>query len=171
MDDALYNQIFLKPRFQFDFDMNSKMLLSRIKEYGTRTATYYKIKGVGNHIIIDIPEKDSHFWSPQLQIEIEEISEKKSKIKGLFGPKPQVWTFFMFLHFVVGTAFVIFAILAYSNWSLKNAQALPLIMVAVLPIVWVILYFVGSLGKLTGQKQMDGLKKFMKQTLQEIKGS
>mgnify|MGYP000217796770 CR=1 FL=1 len=66
----------------------------------------------------------------------------------------------MFLHFIVAFAFLIFGIIAYSNWSLKRIAILPIVMLVVLPIIWVALYFVGSLGKVAGKKQMDKLKKF-----------
>ena len=122
---------------------------------------------VDEHIFISVSKKEEHFWSPQLHLEIIEKSEKTSLLKGLFGPKPQVWTFFMFLHFVVATAFLIFGVMAYSNWSLDKNSILPIVMLVVLPIVWVILYFVGSLGKSTGQKQMDELKSFTKTLLKK----
>ncbi|WGH74252.1 GTP-binding protein [Tenacibaculum tangerinum] len=168
MDDKLYNQIFLKPRFQLEYDMNSQDLLEGIKKH-VSDVSKYKMRVVDNHVVIDVPEKESHLWSPQLQIEIEEVSETKSNIKGLFGPKPQIWTFFMFLHFLVGTAFLIFAIVAYSNWSLKKTTMLPIVMLVVLPIVWVAMYLVGSLGKSTGKKQMDELKDYTKKLLKTVK--
>ncbi|MCD8451725.1 GTP-binding protein [Tenacibaculum dicentrarchi] len=123
---------------------------------------------IDQHVIIDIPLKEAHFWSPQLQLEVEELTSTTSKIKGLFGPKPQVWTFFMFLHFMVAFLFLIFGIIAYSNWSLKRIAVLPIVMLVVLPIIWVALYFVGRLGKATGKKQMDKLKKFTKVLLKKI---
>ncbi len=168
MDDKLYNQIFLKPRFQLDYDMNSEVLLQEIKKH-LNDVSKYKMKVVDKHVVVDIPEKESHLWSPQLHIEIEEVSDSISHIKGLFGPKPQVWTFFMFLHFLVGTAFVIFGIIAYSNWSLGQTRLLPVVMLIVLPIVWIAFYLVGSLGKATGKKQMDELKEYTKQLLKTIK--
>ena len=159
MDDQLYNQIFLKPRFQIDFEMNSEVLLSEIKSHLLHV-TKYRMKIVDNHVIVDVPEKETHFWSPQLSIEIEGLSETTSKIKGLFGPKPQVWTFFMFIHFVIATAFLIFGVIAYSNWSLNRSSIFPIVMLIVLPIIWVALYLVGTIGKSTGKKQMDDLKIF-----------
>ena len=167
MDDHLYNQIFLKPRFQIDFQMNSEVLLSEIKDH-LSDVTDYKMKVIDNHVIIDIPEKETHFWSPQLSIEIEDLSETTSKIKGLFGPKPQVWTFFMFIHFIIATAFLIFGVVAYSNWSLKKVSIFPVVMLVVLPILWVVLYFVGTIGKSTGKKQMDDFKNFTKLLLQKV---
>ena len=170
MEDELYNQIFLKPRFQINFDKNADVLLSEINEKA-KSDSVYKINLIDNHIMIDVPEKESHFWSPQLQLEIENISKNKSVIKGLFGPKPQVWTLFMFIHFAVAIAFLTFAIIGYSNWSLKKEILLPIVMLIALFLVWVILYFIGSLGKSMGQKQMDELKKFTQKLLKEIKTS
>ncbi|CAM1364492.1 GTP-binding protein [Tenacibaculum xiamenense] len=167
MDDKLYNQIFLKPRFQMDFEMNANNLLNKLKDY-IRTEERYKMKVVDQHIVIDIPEKDNHYWSPQLQIEVEELTENTSKLKGLFGPKPQVWTLFMFIHFAVATAFLIFAIIAYSNWSLNKSYFFPVVMLIALPILWILLYFIGSIGKSTGEKQMNELKSFMKQVLKQL---
>ncbi|SED17172.1 hypothetical protein SAMN04489761_4504 [Tenacibaculum sp. MAR_2009_124] len=167
MDDKLYNQIFLKPRFQMDFDMNASDLLEEIKKL-VNVEQRYKMKVRDQHIIIDIPEEDSHYWSPQLQIEVEELIGNKSKLKGLFGPKPQVWTLFMFIHFVIGTAFLIFSIIAYSNWSLNKSIFFPIVMLIALPILWILLYFIGSVGKATGEKQMQELKKFIKQVLKKI---
>ncbi|CAM1334720.1 GTP-binding protein [Tenacibaculum aestuariivivum] len=167
MDDQLYNQIFLKPRFQIDFELNSDVLLSEIKNH-LSDELKYKMKIIDNHVVIDVPVCETHFWSPQLLLEVESLTDKTSKIKGLFGPKPQVWTFFMFLHFVVATAFLIFGVMAYSNWSLKRVAVLPIVMLVVLPILWIVLYFVGSMGKSVGKKQMDELKDFTKLLLMNI---
>lgn len=168
MDDKIYNQIFLKPRFQIDFEMNANILVSRVEEQ-LKEEKKYRTKIVDHHVIVDVPEKDEHFWSPQLHVEVESIDKNSSKLKGLFGPKPGVWSLFMFIHFGVATAFIIFGIIAYSNWSLQKDFFFPVVMLVVLPIIWITLYFLGRLGKSTGQKQMDELKKFTLELLKEIK--
>lgn len=170
MDDQLYNQIFLKPRFQIDFNMNADILISKISEE-IAAEEKYKTKLVDHHLVIDIPEKDNHFWSPQLHLEIEELTNETSKIKGLFGPKPQVWTLFMFVHFGVAVTFFVFAVIAYSNFSLDRVSALPIVMLVVLPIVWITLYLLGRLGKSTGEPQMKELKNFTKSLLKKVKNS
>ncbi|TDQ21843.1 GTP-binding protein [Tenacibaculum caenipelagi] len=170
MDDKIYNQIFLKPRFQLEYEMNSQVLLEEIKKH-LNDDSKYKMKVVDNHVVIDVPEKESHLWSPQLHIEIEEISESLSLIKGLFGPKPQVWTLFIISHFIVITIFLTFVGIAYSNWALHKSMFFPVVMLIVMPIVWVLLYLVGRLGKTKGKEQMDELKEYAKQLLRVIKNS
>ena len=80
-------------------------------------------------------------------------NEKGSKLKGLFGPKPQVWTLFMFVHFILGTSFLGCCIWAYSNASLGKEYIVPIIFMIVLPIVWFILNFIGRLGRDTGKNK------------------
>ncbi|WP_435261604.1 GTP-binding protein [Tenacibaculum sp. nBUS_03] len=168
MDDTLYNQVFLKPRFQIDFDMNADFLLEKLKK-NIDGNQRFKMKSIDNHIIVDVPEKENHYWSPQLQVEIEELTENRSKIKGLFGPKPQVWTLFMFIHFGVAISVLIFGVVIYSNWSLKKSTLFPIVMLVVLSLLWIVLYGIGTIGKSIGKKQMDELKEFTKQVLKNIK--
>ena len=168
MDDKLYNQIFLKPRFELDFDMDAYDLLTKLKQ-GITNDSDYKVKIVDHHVIIDIPTKDNHLWSPQLQLELVEKENDTTKIKGLFGPKPQLWTFFMFIHFAVATLFLVFAVIAYSNWSLQKDMFFSVAMLIVLPVIWIFLYLIGWVGKSTGQGQMDELKNFTKKLLKEVK--
>ena len=150
-------EIFLRPRFSLDVEENEIILLERIQNEFKKTAKEYKIKVVDSHIFIDVPEKDAHFWSPQLHIEVVEKTTSSSVVKGLFGPKPQVWTLFMFLHFIVGGAFITFLAMLYIRYSLDESLVFPIVMTIALPIVWTLLYVLGRLGKDTGKKQMKGL--------------
>ena len=95
------------------------------------------------------------------------IINNKTIVKGLFGPKPQVWTLFMFFHFAVAVAFIGFSVMAYVQWSLKTTNTFALIMVFALPALWILIYFLGRLGKSTGHKQMDELYRFMMKTLEK----
>lgn len=165
MKEEKNSPIFLRPRFSFDVDENETNILKRMEESLKKSDRKYKSKIVDQHIFIDVPEKDAHFWSPQLHVEIVKKDETSSLIKGLFGPKPQVWTLFMFIHFIVGVAFISFAIMLYVKYSLKESLLFPAIMVIVLPLVWVLLYFLGKIGKDTGRKQMKELHHFLMQSL------
>ncbi|TYQ00155.1 hypothetical protein C7447_101764 [Tenacibaculum adriaticum] len=161
------SEIFLRPRFSIMCERKATevmhTLLSNLKE----NKKDFKTRISDNHIFIDIPEKETHFWSPQLHFEVVE-DEGKTKIKGLFGPKPQVWTLFMFVHFFVATAFIGFTIMFYVKNKFGESVVFPLVMLVVLPIIWFLLYFLGQFGKQTGKNQMDDLKNFMKDILENI---
>ena len=161
------NKILLKPRFKMEFDQSQTEILNKFKENLAEKDCKYCAKLSGNHVFLDVPKEDEHFWSPQLQLEVIKGENDKTIVKGILGPKPQVWTFFMFLHFVVAIAFVIFFVWFYVNWSLDKNYQLQKYVLFALPIIWVALYFFGQSGKKLGYKQMVELDSFLMKTLEK----
>ncbi len=151
---STFNQeIVLRPRFVLHSGKSKEEILVRFSEAQKQNEYQLVLKILDEHVFMDISAEKSHFWSPQLHLEIL-AKDQGADVKGLFGPKPQVWTFFMFLHFVVGTAFVGVAIWLYVNYSLEKSLALPIVLLVMLPMIWVLLYFIGRLGRDFGKKQM-----------------
>ncbi|MDY0780893.1 GTP-binding protein [Tenacibaculum sp. IB213877] len=162
------SELFLRPRFSINCEKSTIEILERFDAIFKDALCKFKGKIVDNHVVIDVPKKDAHFWSPQLHFEVDEIDGEGTVIKGLFGPKPQVWTLFMFIHFLVAAAFISFTVVLYVNIRFERSIVFPIVMLIALPVVWFVLYFIGRLGKETGKKQMDDLKEFMRSVLQEI---
>lgn len=167
MEEFKNSDIHLRPRFKIHFEESQESILDKFKSNLKDDECKYCSKIVDGHIVIDVPLEDNHFWSPQLNIEVEKLEEKKSIVKGLFGPKPQVWTLFMFFHFAVAVAFIGFSIMWYVRWTLNRNTTLSMIITLALPVLWVIMYFIGRIGKRTGHQQMEELHDFMVKTLEK----
>ncbi len=86
---SLENEILLRPRFKIEIDQNNQKALKSF-ENTKETQKNFIVSRVDNHVFIRIPREKQHFWSPQLHIEIDEISSTKSELKGLFEPKSSV---------------------------------------------------------------------------------
>jgi hypothetical protein len=155
------SEVFLRPRFTIDLDLNCNKILEDFSAEFKKEDCTFLGSIVDGHIFISVSKKDEHFWSPQLHLEILEETENTSLLKGLFGPKPQVWTLFMFIHFVIGISFLGFGVFLYTRMSLNESIIFPMVMMVVLPFIWGVLYFLGKIGKDTGKKQMRGLHDFM----------
>lgn len=125
-------------------------------------------KIIDHHIVIDVPQEKEHFWSPQLHVEVEN-EEGFTIVKGIMGPKPKIWTFFIFLHFAVAVTFFVFFVIFYSRWSLNQDYTSSMIMCLVMPAVWVALYFIGQLGKKFGYDQMVELHDVLLDALKNFK--
>jgi hypothetical protein len=162
------NKIFLRPRFSIDLNKSKEEVLGLFQQEKKEDPKRFSIRIVDEHIFLDILQKDNHFWSPHLHLELLDEDDGKTQLKGLFGPKPQVWTFFMFLHFVVATAFIGCAIWAYVGSKLEEASIFPIVMVVILPIIWILLYLFGRLGKDFGRSQIVKMQGFLIELL-EIK--
>lgn len=159
---TLPNDIVLRPRFRSLLKNSRESVLHAFEE--TKKPPFL-VKRIDDHVFIKFNETHSHFWSPQLQLEIIEKDESSSNLYGLFGPNPTLWTFFMFLHFGVGTLFIIFGVWAYSNWSLNYSYGIQVGAMAFLVFIWFALYVFGRIGKKKGRPQMNQLHDFMEEVL------
>jgi hypothetical protein len=165
MEEKTNSHIFLRPRFSLIIPQKQEVVLD-IFITQKKTAPFL-INILDSHVFIDIPKRKSHFWSPQLHFEVVQNGEDSSLIKGLFGPKPEVWTLFMFAHFILALLFLSGIIVYYVNASFDKSVFLASILLITAPLLWVLFYFLGKIGKKTGSKQMEALRNFMQQSLQE----
>jgi hypothetical protein len=164
----LSNEIVLRPRFQMELEQPCSQLVAKFSEV-KKTEKKFHISCVDDHIFIKLPKKEQHFWSPQLHLEITEKDENNCSLHGFFGPNPTVWTLFMFLHVAVGILFMVNLTWLYSNYNLGNAIVLQISITIVLVLLWVLLYFAGSVGKKKGKPGMQALYDFMAETLENSK--
>lgn len=159
---SLPKDIVLRPRFQISLKEPKETALNSFENVQTGP---FIIKRIDDHIFIKFNKKNIHFWSPQLQLEINEVDDDNSRLYGLFGPNPTLWTFFMFVHFGVATFFVIFGIWAYSYAVLDEPYGLQIGAMVLMVVLWFVLYAVGRAGKRKGKPQMNELYGFMSRTL------
>lgn len=124
-----------------------------------------KIKGtvLTNYIYIAPVKKDQHYWSPQLTITIEE-KEDGSLIRGLYGPKPSVWTMFVFFYSIIGFATLIVLMIGLSYWTLGKGTSI-FWLALLLILLFLTLYLVAYFGQKFGQKQMIHLHHFIEECL------
>lgn len=158
----LSNEIVLRPRFQDQLQHGAEEVLSRIVR---STKKPFLVKRLDDHIFIRFNEKERHFWSPQLQLEILDEEEGGCKVYGLYGPNPTLWSFFMFMHFGVATLFVILGIWAYSSASLGRPYGVLIGGMATMVVLWVAFYAFGRAGRAKGKPQMHMLYHFYQEAI------
>ncbi|MFV0573337.1 MAG: GTP-binding protein [Xanthomarina gelatinilytica] len=158
------NEVVLRPRFKFEKNQNNEYLLG-LFDKAKKEQDNFIVSRIDNHVFLKLPKNKQHFWSPQLHLEIDEIDENSSTIRGLFGPNPTVWTMFMFFHFIVAGLFIGFGVWAYTNWALKTSYALQISLMFFMVLIWIALYVIGQMGKKAGMEEMHLLHGFMRDTL------
>ena len=152
------NNIALRPRFKLNSNKTKAELLKQFLQVDFhQTGIHSSV--IDTHVFLKITKKHRHFWSPQLHLEVVE-NEKGCRLHGLFGPNPKLWTFFMFLHFLVAGIFIGAGVWAYVNWSLEQSIVVPGFLILLMLLVWVLLYFLGRFGKDKGHEQMKMLYVF-----------
>ena len=164
MAQRLGEEIVLRPRFTMEFEHPMDWVFERL-DHAAKAQKDFIVTRVDHHIFIKIPVNKQHYWSPQLDLEVFSFNPGQCSVRCLFGPKPAVWTLFMFMHFLVGVLFIGFLIWAYTNYSLDTPFAVQLTLVGLSIIAWFVLYAAGRMGKVAGKQEMYLLYHFMKKTL------
>ncbi|HED10183.1 MAG TPA: hypothetical protein ENJ10_05815 [Caldithrix abyssi] len=146
----------LRPRFKWHVNLEQPALVERFSKYLKNNNNGCGEEMVGQHLTLCVPAEEHHYWSPQLSLEI--IAEgERSLLKGHFGPRPAVWTMFMFFYMGIGFSGLIGLFWGLSQWSLKQpAWALWIVPVAIL--LELVFYLIAQGGKRLAHSQMVQLQ-------------
>jgi hypothetical protein len=160
------NSIALRPSFSKDVSRSIDEILKNAAKIEDEVRSDYRIKISDHHIYFFITRAKKSYYSPHLHIELTENDNKTTHVKGLYGPDQMVWTFFMFLHFIIGSLFLIFAVIAYSHWTLKQSTTFDFIIMGLMVVFWFALYFQARINRKKCQPQMHKLDQLMKQIVE-----
>lgn len=114
-----------------------------------------------NFITLFIPANEQHYWSPQLTLTLEENTEG-TIVRGLYGPRPTVWTMFVFFYSVIGMAVLVIGTIGLS-YKMLDKPAGILWWTPVLVLVFMSLYLVAYFGQKMGHKQIETLHNFFEE--------
>lgn len=156
--------IALRPRFEVESKNSVAQILERAKQLKTELKSDYQIKIIDEHLYFYFSKEKRKYYSPFLHLELE-AKEDKTTVKGLFGPEQLLWTLFMFLHFIIAGLFLVFAMMAYTHWLLKQSTILDFCIMGIMVIFWFSLYFIARLNRERGVPQMHELEDLMYKVL------
>lgn len=150
----LDNNVVLRPRFQKDVALSFAEIIANATKIKEEVKDDYRVKISDHHIFLFIILAKRRYYSPHLHIQLIEKEDKTTHVKCLFGPDQTVWTFFMFLHFIVAGIFLVFAMFAVSNWMLKTSATNNLIIAGLMVVIWILLYFIAKQIRYNGRHQI-----------------
>lgn len=157
----------IRPRFEFVVKKPKEEVKNRISHLLTTDKNRVVGKIVDDHILLDIPPHEVHYWSPQLnfRLEADESNDAHTVIRGLIGPRPAVWTMFTFIYFSLGIFGFVTGIFGVSRWMLGTFSPL----VWAIPIAFFFMltaYGAGKYGESLGADQIETLKQFVRDALE-----
>jgi len=163
MNDTL-NSIRNRPRFKLYTDLSLEEYEANLKSYleSHKTRFYGNINKEVATIFVRTEEES--YWKPNLALRIEK-EEDITVIRGIFGPSPAVWTFFMFLYFLFTVAWMTFFTLYYVEKQI-NSNNYPWALHASFAVLALIAltYFAARLGQLKAKDEMGELRKFAEES-------
>ncbi|MCK5104940.1 MAG: hypothetical protein KAR17_19090 [Cyclobacteriaceae bacterium] len=157
------NNLRIRPRFRKEVSDAPEIVKDKIKTALESNSANCTGKIVDNHVIFKIPVSQQHYWSPQLTLDLEP-KNSGSLIRGLYGPKPGVWTMFVFFYSAIGFLTMMGLIFGLSQMTLKM-DPYGLWSVPIGGILLIGLFVISKIGQRLGQEQMQQLKDFLDDSL------
>lgn len=149
----------IRPRFKVYKDIKSSALEKLLQnELDSNNDCEGHI--LPGHVTIHLPAYEQHFWSPQLNISFED-TEEGTIIRGLYGPRPQVWTLFVLFYSIIGFGILFIGFYGLTLLSLDKPAGI-LWLVPVLVLVFLSLYLVAYSGQKASREQMHKLYSYFK---------
>lgn len=159
-------RIEIRPRFEVKVGLSPEKVLKKIREELSRPDTQCSGKVLDPHAVLQIPDHEQHYWSPQLTVEVERSGNNDgcSVLRCIMGPMPAVWTMFASFYALSVFTGLVGIVWGGAQWSLgMYPYALWLIPISVIMIICA--YSIALAGQKLGYDQMIQLHEFLDRTL------
>ena len=154
----------VRPRFQMETDLTLQTVNERLQAGLTRAMGSIIGKVHPQYASFRLPPEEQHYWSPQLSLSYDE-TEAGCQIRGMYGPRPAVWTMFVFFYAMIGFGVLVIAIVGLTQLMFDEPGQI-LWLVPILVLVFFSLYWVAYLGQRLGHDQMVILHHFLESSLE-----
>ena len=152
----------VRPRFKVETNNSAETIADSIKKALDQEQSTCIGTSNPKFISLRIPTSEQHYWSPQLSITIS-LENGITVARGVYGPRPAVWTMFVFFYAVIGLALLVVTVIGLSTMTLDKGTMIFWWIPGLL-IVFLSLYLVAYFGQKIGHKQMITLQKFFEET-------
>lgn len=155
----------LRPKFDIIVDSKANDIIQTAKTRLKQQDAPCTGIAMQDHITLRILQQERHFWSPQLSILlISDDESNQTAIKAVYGPMPNVWTFFTLSYLAISVLAVFISIIGFSQYSL-GLESKILWVLPVLAFFALFLYFLSQFGQKLGAEQMFTLHHFFEEVI------
>lgn len=155
----------IRPRFRVVSPTPQEQILTSLKEALKKDNSECIGVVIPGHATIKITPQETHFWSPQLDLSLED-EEEGTLIRGLYGPNPSVWALFAFSYLVIGVLLLFLLVIGFSAYSLSEDITI-LWGVPVLLALGIGIYLLSQVGQKIGAEQTFTLHHFIESILKQ----
>ena len=120
-------------------------------------------RGKGRWFDLFVQESERKVWSPYLSARLDDEGDRCT-VFARFAPHPEVWTFFMFLYFLVAFLILFGATFGYVQWA-SDQPAWALWSVWIGAPILMLCHLASYAGSRLGQEQMRELRAVLDEVL------
>ena len=141
-----------RPHFSHDLDLSVDEAQTKIIRAVKQVDDPCEVKSFPGFICLRIPEEDRHFWSPRLNLALDETEEGTTHIEGVYGPNANVWSIFLYGYLLTGCAGMFSGILGWVQKTIGH-PAWALWIFGAMVVIAIGLYVLAQFGQKLGAAQ------------------
>lgn len=153
----------IRPRFRHQLEGSAPEIREKLVAGFKKHTDVIHLNHRPNYLVVEYNETVRHYWSPQLQLSLEE-NEDGVLVRGMYGPHPNVWSIFFYGYAAMGVIGTFLLMLGISQAMVQGVYWGFWATGACL-IVAVTLYIVAQFGQKIGAEQTFDLHHFYTEIL------
>ncbi len=149
-----------RPRFTLSLTSSPEQVVERVR---AKLAEDPKVEGslFRRGLLLTVKPAHRHFWSPHLDVHLEDADGGGTTLSAIFAPHPQIWTGFVAVQLLFGLLSVGAGVWVTSALMLGNDLWLPLGLLAAMLFGGGFSYGAAYVGQGLGSEQMYELRSFL----------
>jgi hypothetical protein len=159
----------LRPTFEVRLPLPADESIERIRRQIAESASRVRALSAGNCADFFIDENERRLWSPYLSVQIQD-SDSGSLLRGRFSPRPEIWTFVMFVYFLMVFVILFGVSYGYVQWAIGESPW-GLVAVPIAMFVIVLLHTVSLVGQRLSADQSEQLRARLEEILEAAFGA
>lgn len=153
----------MRPRFRYLIQKPQATLEAEFKTLLKTTKLPFTGVVTPNHVSIHYKKAHQEFFTPHIDLTLD-THEEGTLVRGLIGPKPQIWTLFTFAHGISGVLALAGIMIGLSQLGMqKPAHALWLLPIA--GVISLATYLLAQFGQKIAYDQTVNLYQFLMEQL------
>lgn len=157
----------IRPKFEMTTTKTVEEIITLVKEKIRINTHHLHGQAMHDHITIRVNQSHRHFWSPQLSVLLfREPEETQTRIVGIYGPMPNVWTIFAITYLALSVLTLFISIIGFSQKAL-GVESNILYILPFLILTAIGMYIFSQMGQKLGAAQTYAIHYFFEEALGE----
>jgi hypothetical protein len=155
-----------RPRFTQDLSIPADQVVERVRAH---LALDGKVTGRLSRrtLLLTVRKDDAHFWSPHLDVQLEDAAGGGTRLSAVFAPHPQIWGAFVAVQLLFGLLSGAAAIYLVSVLMLGKDPLVSLALLVAFLVGGGLAYGAAYIGQGLGSEQMYELRAFLDHALRD----
>jgi hypothetical protein len=155
-----------RPRFTLQVPHAPDVITERVRKH---LAAEPRVTGAVSRrtVTLRVREEDTHFWSPHLDIQLQEDDAGGTQLSAMFAPHPSIWSTFVAIQALFALLSVGAGVWVASALTLAQSITVPLITLGVMLFGGGFAYGAAYVGQGIGSEQMYELRAFLDAALRD----